>query len=128
MGIFKNEKFGEVRTVLMDGEPWFGGKDVAEALGYKNPRDAVGKHVEQEDKAGVAIHDGRQNREMTVINESGLYCLVFASDLITAKEFKHWITHDVIPSIRKHGAYMTETTLESCLNNPDFVIGLLTAT
>jgi len=126
--IFKNEKFGEVRTVLMDGEPWFGGKDVAVALGYKNPQEAIRTHVDEEDKGASEILTPGGKQRIVAINESGLYSLILSSKLTTAKEFKRWITHDVIPSIRKHGAYMTETTLESCLNNPDFAIGLLTAT
>ena len=111
----------------MDGEPWFVAKDVAETLGYSNPPKAIRDHVDEDDKLTERIVLSGQNREAIVINESGLYSLILSSKLPQAKEFKHWITHDVIPSIRKHGAYMTETTLESCLNNPDFAIGLLTA-
>lgn len=103
--IFNNAEFGSVRTVVIDNEPWFVGKDVAVALGYSNPRDALAKRVDDEDK-GVAKCDtlgGAQ--EFTVINESGLYSLVLTSKLDSAKRFKRWITHDVIPSIRKTGAY-----------------------
>lgn len=125
--VFKKEEFGEVRTILMDGEPWFVGKDVAVALGYKNPQEAIRTHVDEEDKGVSEILTPGGKQRIMAINESGLYSLILSSKLTTAKEFKHWITHDVIPSIRKHGAYMTETTLESCLNNPDFAIGLLTA-
>lgn len=89
-----------------DGAPWFVGKDVAEALGYSNSRDAVSTHVDCEDKATVAFHDGSQNRNMVVINESGLYALVLGSKLPTAKKFKRWVTSEVIPSIRKHGGYI----------------------
>ena len=106
MTVFRDERFGEIRTATINGEPWLVGKDVAEALGYKNPRDAIMKHVELEDKAAVAIHDGRQNREMTVINESGLYALIFGSDLPQAKEFKHWVTSVVLKSLRKTGGYI----------------------
>lgn len=103
--IFKNEDFGEIRTLERDSETWFVGKDIAEALGYSNCRDAISKHVFEEDK-GVAQIDtlgGRQS--MTIINESGLYAMVFGSELQTAKKFKHWVTSEVLPSIRKTGSY-----------------------
>lgn len=103
--IFNNPEFGEIRTVEIDGEPWLVGKDVATALGYSNPRDALANHVDDEDKATVAIHDGSQNRNMTVINESGLYSLVLSSKLPGAKKFKRWVTSEVLPSIRKTGTY-----------------------
>lgn len=124
--IFKNEEFGQVRTVAINGEPYFVGKDIAIILGYENTRDALGTHVDEEDKAKVAIHDGSQNRNMTVINESGLYSLILSSKLPNAKKFKRWVTSEVLPSIRKHGAYMTENTLEEALTNPDFLIKLAT--
>lgn len=104
--IFNNPEFGNIRTMERDGAPWFVGKDVAEALGYSNSRDAVSTHVGGEDKATVAFHDGSQNRNMVVINESGLYALVLGSKLPTAKKFKRWVTSEVIPSIRKHGGYI----------------------
>lgn len=105
--IFNNPDFGEVRTLNIDEEPWFVGKDVAVALGYTNPRDALAKHVEGEDKNTVAICDGTPgNPNTAIINESGLYSLVLSSKLPTAKAFKRWITHDVIPSIRKNGGYI----------------------
>ena len=104
--IFNNPEFGNIRTMERDGAPWFVGKDVAEALGYSNSRDAVSTHVDGEDKATVAFHDGSQNRNRVVINESGLYALVLGSKLPTAKKFKRWVTSEVIPSIRKHGGYI----------------------
>lgn len=104
--VFNSPEFGEIRAVEIDGEPWFVGKDMAEALGYSNPRDALAKHVDDEDKAAVAIHDGSQNRDMTIINESGVYSLIFSSKLESAKKFKRWVTSEVLPSIRKHGAYI----------------------
>lgn len=125
--IFKNEKFGEVRIIMMDGEPWFVGKDVAVILGYKETAKAVREKIDQEDKGVSELDTPGGKQHAVIINESGLYSLILSSKLPAAKEFKHWVTHDVIPSIRKHGAYMTETTLENCLNNPDFAIGLLTA-
>ena len=103
--IFSNENFGNVRAILINDEPWFVGKDVCDALAYGNNRDALAKHVENEDKADVAIHDGSQNRNMTVINESGVYSLIFSSKLPSAKKFKHWVTSEVLPSIRKTGSY-----------------------
>ena len=103
--VFENAQFGQVRTVEREGEPWFVGKDVAAALGDQNPRDALATHVEDEDKAGVAIHDGSQKRNMTIINESGLYALVLSSKLPTAKAFKRWVTSEVLPAIRRHGGY-----------------------
>lgn len=105
MQIFENQEFGSVRTVELDGEPWLVGKDVAQALGYSNPRDALDRHVDDEDKATVGIHDGSQTRNMTIINESGLYSLVLSSKLPGAKRFKRWVTSEVLPSIRKTGRY-----------------------
>lgn len=97
----------DVRAIAIDGEPWFVGKDVAEALGYKNQRDAIKKQVEIEDKRpNVAIYDGRQNRKMTIINESGMYSLILSSTLPSAKKFKKWVTNEVLPSIRKNGGYI----------------------
>lgn len=103
--IFRNPEFGQVRTLVKNGEPWLVGKDVAEALGYSNTRDALIKHVDSEDKSDVAIHDGSQNRNMTAINESGLYSLIMGSKLPNAKKFKRWITSEVLPSLRKTGTY-----------------------
>lgn len=103
--IFENAEFGSVRTINKDGEPWFIGKDIALILGYCNPRDALSKHVDDEDKANVAIHDGSQNRNMTIINESGLYSLVLSSKMPEAKKFKRWVTSEVLPAIRKTGSY-----------------------
>lgn len=124
--IFNNVEFGEVRTIVIGNEPFFVAKDVAEILGYINPRDAISKHVDGEDK-GVAKCDtlgGNQN--LTVINESGLYSLILFSKLPKAKEFKRWVTSEVLPTIRKHGAYMTTETVEKAMNDPDFIIGLVT--
>ncbi len=106
--VFENEEFGKVRTLTIDNEPWFVGKDVTEALGFVNSRDAIATHVFLEDK-GVEIIDtlgGKQT--MTIINESGLYALVFGSRLESAKRFKHWVTSEVLPSIRKTGSYQMQ--------------------
>lgn len=121
--IFKSPEFGQVRTVTIDNEPWFVGKDIAENLGYSNPRDALSNHVDNEDKADVVIHDGSQNRTMTAINESGLYSLVLGSKLPSAKRYKRWVTTEVLPSIRKHGMYATDELLD----NPDLLIQVATA-
>lgn len=105
--IFNNEEFGEIRTIQINEDVWFVGKDVAEALGYTNTRDAIARHIDEEDKRdGVAIHDsmGREQNP-TLINESGVYALVFGSKLESAKKFKHWITSEVLPQIRKTGSY-----------------------
>lgn len=104
--VFNNSEFGEVRTIEHDGEPWFVGKDVAAALGYKNSRQALATNVEEEDRGVHSVDTPSGTQEMAIINESGLYSLVLSSKLPTAKAFKRWITSEVIPSIRKHGACM----------------------
>lgn len=104
--IFSDEEFGEVRTITKDGEPWFVGKDVAKALGFSNPRDAIATHVFDEDKGVDTIDTLGGKQRMTVINESGVYALVFGSRLESAKRFKHWVTSEVLPSIRKNGGYI----------------------
>lgn len=103
--VFNKKEFGEVRTVEIDKEPWFVAIDIASALGYKNTRDAIKKHVDEEDKNTVAIRDGIGNPEKVVINESGVYSLILRSKNEKAKAFKHWVTSEVLPSIRKTGAY-----------------------
>ena len=121
--IFENAEFGQIRTAEVDGEPWFVGKDVAEALGYAEPRSAVSKKVEEVDRgvAEMETPSGKQN--MTIINESGLYALIFGSKLESAKRFKHWVTSEVLPAIRKHGAY----AVDELLNNPEMAIKAFTA-
>lgn len=104
--IFKNEEFGEIRTVTINSEPWFVGKDVATALGYGDTDQAIRKHVQDEDKLTRQIDGGGQKRNATIINESGLYALIFGSKLESAKRFKHWVTSEVLPAIRKHGGYI----------------------
>ena len=116
--IFKNEAFGEIRTVEIGGEPWFVGKDVAEVLGYKDTADSIKKHVDDEDKLTRRFTDSGQSREMYIINESGLYSLILSSKLPTARAFKKWVTSEVLPSIRKHGLYATDELLD----NPDLII------
>lgn len=121
-----NFKGQQVRTVTINDEPYFVGKDVAMILGYSNTRDALVKHVDNEDKLTSQIATPGQNRNMTVINESGLYSLILSSKLPQAHEFKRWVTSEVLPSIRKHGAYMTPQTIEKALLSPDTIINLAT--
>lgn len=105
--IFNNEEFGNIRSLVIDNEPWFVGKDVAEALGYKNVRDSLARHIDSDDKRdGVVIHDsmGREQKPI-IINESGLYSLILSSKLPSAKKFKHWVTSEVLPTLRKTGSY-----------------------
>ena len=105
---FSNAEFGDIRVVMRESEPWFVGKDVAEKLGYSNTRKAIADHVETDDKTdGVTIRDSiGRNQKPTIINESGLYSLILGSKLPSAKRFKHWVTSEVLPSIRKNGGYI----------------------
>lgn len=125
--VFNNEEFGDVRTVVIDGEPWFVGKDVASALGYAKPLNALYTHVEKDDslKQGITDSLGR-NQETILINESGVYSLIFGSKLESAIKFKNWVTKEVLPCIRKNGIYATDNVIDNILNNPDFGIELLT--
>lgn len=125
--VFENQEFGKIRISVIQSEPWFVGKDVAEILGYAKPRNAISAHVDGEDKKDAPIQGplgGTQT--MTVINESGLYSLILSSKLPTAKRFKRWVTSEVLPAIRKHGAYLTEQKVEEILTNPDTIIKLAT--
>lgn len=110
--VFKNQEFGSVRTLVVNDEPWFVGKDVAEALGYKNTKDALAKHVDSEDKEILksqnATLENIPNRGVTVVNESGLYSLVLSSKLPSAKKFKRWVTSEVLPALRKTGQYQVK--------------------
>lgn len=108
--IFSNSEFGEIRTITKDNETYFVGKDVAKALGFTNPRDAIATHVFDEDKGVDTIDTLGGKQSMTVINESGVYALVFGSRLESAKRFKHWVTSEVLPSIRKTGSYSKPLT------------------
>lgn len=123
--IFNHPDFGAVRTVTIGDEPWFVGKDVAQVLGYAKTENALAAHVDGDDtlKQGITDSLGRiQNT--TLINESGLYSLILSSKLPGAKEFKRWVTSEILPSIRKHGAYMTPETLQAAILNPDTMIQL----
>lgn len=121
-----NFEDAEVRAVLINDEPYFVGKDVALILGYSNPQKAIRTHVDEDDQ-GVNEMDtpgGKQN--LTVINESGLFSLILSSKLPTAKRFKRWVTFEVLPTIRKHGTYMTDKRIEEALQDPDTIIKIAT--
>lgn len=105
--IFNNPDFGDIRIVERDGEPWFVGKDIAQALGYKDTKNALKSHVDTEDKGGWQITTPSGGQKMTIINESGVYSLIFSSKLEKAQQFKRWVTAEVLPSIRKTGGYLT---------------------
>lgn len=116
-----------VRTVLINAQPYFVGKDVATILGYSNTPKAIKDHVDEEDRLTERIVMSGQNRKAFIINESGLYSLILSSKMPNAKQFKHWVTNDVLPSIRKHGAYMTPQKLQETLAQPENMIQILTA-
>ena len=121
-----NFEGNEVRTLKINDEPYFVGNDVAKILGYSNYRKAVFEHVDDEDKLRTQIRYAGQNREVTVINESGLYSLILSSKMPNARKFKRWVTSEVLPAIRKHGAYMTDEKIEEVLTDPDTIIKLAT--
>lgn len=123
--VFENDEFGTIRTVVIKNEPWFVGKDVAVALGYSNPRKAISDHVYSEDKGVTKCDTLGGAQDMTVINESGVYALIIGSKLPTAREFKHWVTSEVLPSIRKHGAYMTDEKAYDVTHNAAGLADLL---
>ena len=121
--IFSNAEFGEVRIFERNGEPWFVGRDVCNILGYAKPENAVASHVDEDDKTTTLIQGTGSNYKSKVIliNESGLYSLILSSKLPNAKRFKHWVTSEILPSIRKHGMYATD----ELINNPDVFIQVL---
>lgn len=125
---FKHEEFGEIRTLNIDGEPWFVGKDIAIALGYSAPRNAIQAHVDNEDKTTALIQctGSEYKSNAVIINESGLYSLILSSKLTSAKKFKRWVTSEVLPSLRKHGAYFTAETLHKTMSDPRELAKLLT--
>lgn len=126
--LFKHDEFGEIITLNIDGEPWFVGKDIAEVLGYAKARNAIATHVDEEDKTPALIQGGCSTGSQTtiIINESGLYSLILSSKLPSAKKFKHWVTAVVLPSLRKHGAYITAETLHKTMSDPRELAKLLT--
>lgn len=109
--IFKNEEFGEIRTLMIDGEPWFVGKDIADILEYRNGSRDINRHIDEEDRRKSMIFDGNKNKETIIINESGLYSLILSSKLPNAKKFKRWVTTDILPTIRKTGGYVNNDDL-----------------
>ncbi|MDO0996635.1 phage antirepressor [Staphylococcus hominis] len=117
-----------VRTVTVENEPYFVGSDVAKILGYLKPANAIANHVDDEDKTTTLIQGTGSNykSKAVIINESGLYNLIFSSKLESAKRFKRWVTSEVLPAIRKHGLYATDNVIENTLNNPDYIINILT--
>lgn len=129
--IFKNEEFGSVRVVVIDNDPWFVGRDVAAALGYANTKDALGKHIDAEDKRIIQRSSGATfnipPRGLTVINESGLYSLMLSCRLASGKRFKRWITAEVLPTIRKNGFYITDPLLQQFARDPDFAHAVVDA-
>ena len=126
--IFHNPEFGKIRIVEVNNEPWFVGKDIAVILGYAKPENAIATHVDIDDKTTTLIQgNGSNYKSKTIlINESGLYSLILSSKMPNAKKFKRWVTSEVLPSIRKHGAYLTPEKLEEALLNPDTLIKLAT--
>lgn len=122
--IFKNDEFGEIRGLEINGEPYVVGKDIAETLGYTNPQKALRDHVDEEDKGVNEMDTPGGKQKIIFINESGVYSLIMGSKLPNAKKFKRWVTHEVLPTIRKHGAYMTPDKIEEVLANPDTIIQL----
>ena len=138
--VFQNTEFGQIRTLAIENEPWFVGKDVADVLGYTK-LDAMYRIVESEDKTeidpqnieiagfprnGATLEENPNVRRLILINESGLYSAIFNSKLPSAKKFKRWVTAEVLPAIRKHGAYMTSETIEKVLSDPDTIIKIAT--
>lgn len=125
--VFENQEFGKIRIILISSEPWFVGNEIAKTLGYTNPQKAIRDHVDEDDRRDERIvHPLGGVQETRVINESGLYSLILSSKLPTAKRFKRWVTSEVLPAIRKHGAYLTEQKVEEILTNPDTIIKLAT--
>ncbi|MBO6301009.1 MAG: phage antirepressor KilAC domain-containing protein [Ruminiclostridium sp.] len=124
--VFNNNEFGSVRTIEVGGEPYFVGKDVAAALGYKNTSKALQDNVTEKHKVITKVTTFGGDQDCIAIDEAGMYRLVFGSKLPNAEKFTDWVTAEILPSIRKHGAYMTDDTLEKALTSPDFLIQLAT--
>lgn len=124
--IFSNPVFGNISEIEINNEPMFIGSEIASILGYSNPQKAVRDHIDEDDKQAERIVLSGQTREVVLINESGLYSLVLRSQLPTAKQFKNWVTKEVLPTIRKHGVYATESFVEKAISDPDAMIIVLT--
>lgn len=123
--LFRHEQFGEIRTLNIDGEPWFVGKDITSVLGYSNSSKALIDHVDEEDKLNNVSLSSLGQRGGWLINESGMYSLILSSKLPSAKEFKHWVTAEVLPSIRRNGAYLTAEMLHKTMSDPRELAKLL---
>lgn len=123
--IFENEEFGQVRTIVKDGEPWFAATDVAKILGYRKASDLT-RRIDAEDKGMHIMRTLGGDQSLSIINESGLYVSILGSKLESAKRFKHWVTAEILPSIRRHGVYMTNDVIERTLTDPDYLIQLAT--
>lgn len=121
--IFSNKEFGSIRSLMINGEPYFVGKDVTDILGYQNGSRDVNRHVDEEDRQKIMVFDGNQDKETIIINESGLYSLILSSKLPAAKKFKRWVTSEVLPAIRKHGVFV----MDDIINNTDALIEALQA-
>ena len=124
--VFDNPEFGSVRSLIIDGEPYFVGKDVAIALGYSNPRDALSRHVDDEDKSMSIINTPGGNQSLVVINACGLHSLFFSSEMSSAKSIKRWITTEVFPAIKKSDSYVIDNFIEELISDPDYAIKILT--
>lgn len=125
--IFQNPTFGQIRTVEINNEPHFVGADIAKVLGYANPQKAIRDHVDDDDKGVNEMDTPGGTQHITIINESGMYSLIMSSKLPQAKQFKKWVTGEVLPTIRKHGAYLSDSAIEKTLTDPDYLIQLATA-
>ncbi len=124
--VFENEEFGKIRVFELDGQPWFVGKDVTDILGYGNGSRDINRHVDAEDRRNYRNGTSEiNNRGVTIINESGLYALILSSKLPSAKRFKRWVTSEVLPTIRKHGAYLTDAILEDAVKSQEYAFELL---
>lgn len=127
--VFNNNQFGDVRVIMQGEQPWFVGKDVTQVLGYSNTAKAILVHVDNEDKQVYMLpqsQNGKMVSKAIIINESGLYSLIMSSKLPSAKQFKRWVTSEILPTIRQHGAYLTPEKVEEVLMNPDTIIKLAT--
>ena len=121
LNIFENPEFGSIRTIVIDDEPWFVGKDIATALGYKNVRQGIASNVDEEDKGVHLVDSPGGTQQMTIINESGLYSLILLSKLPSAKKFKRWVTSEVLPTIRKTGVYAIPQNRQRDLTTDDYL-------
>lgn len=123
--LFHSDQFGDVRALSVDGEPWFVAKDVAKALGYGHTPHMT-RRLDEDEKGVRSVDTPGGKQQVSVISEAGLYNAILGSKVPGAREFKRWVTHEVIPSIRRHGAYATPVTIDRIIADPQFGIRLLT--